>query len=93
MNAELSARRAAAASLLADFEHDDEAADATARAVWAGRLAAMLTSLLGALDADARTGDSARLTEIRAYFAAFDWEFGGRQYALEALERIAGGQS
>jgi len=56
MSAELTARRAAAATLLADFERDDEAADVTARAVWAGRLAAMLTSLLGALDADARTG-------------------------------------
>ena len=31
------------------------------------------------------------IAEIRALLAAFDWEHDDRQYALEAVERIAGG--
>lgn len=37
--------------------------------------------------------DTARLTAIRAVFAGFDWEFDDRQYALEDIQRIAGGDS
>ena len=38
--------------------------------------------------------DTRRLAEIRALLARFDWEHDDRQYALEAIERIAdGGQS
>jgi hypothetical protein len=51
VRAELAARRTAAAELLADYELDDESAGMAGRAVWAGRLAAMLASILGALDA------------------------------------------
>jgi hypothetical protein len=94
MSAELAARRTAAAALLAEFERDDEAADNAARAVWAGRLAAMLASVLGALDAADRNTpltDESRLAEIRGLLAAFDWEHDSRQYALEEIERIAGG--
>jgi len=35
--------------------------------------------------------DSRRLAEIRALLARFDWEHDDRQYALEAIERIADG--
>jgi len=38
--------------------------------------------------------DARRLGEIRALLARFDWEHDDRQYALEAIERIAdGGQA
>ena len=94
MSTELTARRGAAAKLLAEFERDDEAADAAARAVWSGRLAAMLASVLGALDAADRNApslaDESRLAEVRALLAAFDWETDDRQYALEQIDRIIG---
>lgn len=32
--------------------------------------------------------EAGRLAAVRALFAAFDWETGDRQYALEAIERI-----
>lgn len=35
--------------------------------------------------------DARRLAEIRAILAAFDWEHDDRQYALEAIDRIANG--
>jgi hypothetical protein len=38
-------------------------------------------------DADAGT-----LAAIRAVLARFDWEFDDRQYALEEIQRIAGGE-
>jgi len=40
-------------------------------------------------DEDQAPGDTRRLAEIRAIFAAFDWERDDRQYALEAIEMIA----
>jgi hypothetical protein len=44
----------------------------------------------GASDA----GDTQRLDRIRVVLAKFDWEHDDRQYALEAIERIAeGGQA
>jgi hypothetical protein len=36
--------------------------------------------------------DTRRLAKIRAVLAAFDWEHDDRQYALEAIERIADGE-
>lgn len=39
------------------------------------------------------TGDTRRLGEIRALLARFDWEHDDRQYALEAIERIAEGET
>jgi hypothetical protein len=59
------------------------------------RLAAELRRQLGQVldvvtetEADPAEG---RLAAIRAVFARFDWEFDDRQYALEEIERIAGG--
>lgn len=50
---------------------------------------------LGAvLAAVAEMHDAAgQLAEIRAVLAAFDWERDDRQYALERIEEIAGGQT
>jgi len=39
-----------------------------------------------------RQDEGRQLAEIRAVLAAFDWEFDDRQYALEHIERIAGGE-
>jgi hypothetical protein len=52
--------------------------------------------LLGALAAiieraAAEAEDTRRLGEIRALLTAFDWEHDDRQYALEAIGRIADG--
>jgi hypothetical protein len=47
----------------------------------------LLGQVLGLLAA--RQDDSRRVAEIRAMLAAFDWEFGDRQLALERIERIA----
>lgn len=38
-------------------------------------------------------GDTRRLADIRALLARFDWEHDDRQLALEAIERIAEGES
>jgi hypothetical protein len=35
--------------------------------------------------------DAGRLAAVRAVLARFDWERDDRQYALEEIERIAGG--
>ena len=37
--------------------------------------------------------DTRCLAEIRALLAAFDWEHDDRQYALERIEMIVGGES
>jgi hypothetical protein len=57
------------------------------------RECAELRRLLGqVLGIVAERQDEARqLAEVRAVFAAFDWEFDDRQYALEAIERIVTG--
>jgi hypothetical protein len=42
-----------------------------------------------------RQAETRKLAEIRAVLAAFDWEFGDRQLALERIEQLAceiGGQ-
>ena len=41
--------------------------------------------------AEGAAKDARRLGEIRALLGRFDWEHDDRQYALEAVERIAGG--
>jgi hypothetical protein len=47
----------------------------------------LLASVLAVLAE--RQAESHQLAEIRAMLAAFDWEFGDRQLALERIERIA----
>jgi hypothetical protein len=42
------------------------------------------------IEADPAKG---RLAEIRAAFARFNWELDDRQYALEEIQRIAGGDA
>ena len=39
-----------------------------------------------------RQDEGRQLAEVRAVLAAFDWERDDRQYALEHIDRIAGGQ-
>jgi hypothetical protein len=58
------------------------------------RECAELRRLLGqVLDVLAeRQANTRQLAEIRAVFAAFDWERDDRQLALERIEQIAGGQ-
>jgi hypothetical protein len=100
MSAELDARRVAAAAVLADFdrwEHGDvfSVDGAGDWPAWAERLAAHLRSLLEQLDADTAAEQAhecragARLEEIRAIFAVFDWTADDQQYALEQIEDIA----
>jgi len=43
------------------------------------------------LDIIGEDDDAGKLTGIRAVLAAFDWERDDRQYALERIEMIAGG--
>ena len=59
------------------------------------RECADLRRLLGqVLDVLAESRSAARqLAEIQAVLAAFDWERDDRQYALERIEEIAGGQA
>jgi hypothetical protein len=40
-----------------------------------------------------RQAETRQLAEIREIFAHFDWEYHDRQLALEAIERIAVGES
>ena len=49
-----------------------------------------LTAIIERLAAEA-ADDARRLCEIRAVLAGFDWEHDDRQFALEAIDRIAGG--
>jgi hypothetical protein len=92
VSADLSARCTAAAAALADYRAGGEM-DMMDRALWAGRLAAELAALLAGVAEDDATADSARLAEVRALLAAFDWERGDRQYALEDIARIAEGSA
>ena len=39
-----------------------------------------------------RQDEARQLAQVRAVLAAFDWEHDDRQYALEHIERIAGGE-
>jgi hypothetical protein len=57
-----------------------------------GHLAAAVRMLLEYVDQD--DDDSAgKLAAVRAVLARFDWEHDDRQYALEEIDRIAGGAS
>ena len=88
MSAELAARRTAAAAVLADYaEACTSGADVADRALWAARLADMLTLLLGDLG-EGPAGAAEQLEEIRLVLAAFDWETDDRQYALEQIDGI-----
>ena len=94
MSADLAARRAAAASVLADYNRELRTAPLSRPPgrEWMLRLATELESLLTALDdGDAVSEDAGKLAAIRAVLAAFDWEHDERQYALEEIERIAAG--
>lgn len=99
MNAELAARRTAAAAVLADYaEACTSGADVADRALWAARLADTLGLVLAGLAAAViPPGEPAamqQLEEIRLVLEAFDWELSDRQLALEAIERIvSGGES
>ena len=88
VSAELEARRTAAAAALADYRRDEAGTGEPSWAMWAGRLAAALESVL-AMPPEPEPG---KLAAIRAVVAAFDWEFDDRQLALEHIERIAEGQ-
>ena len=88
VSAELAARRTAAAAVLADYaEACTSGADVADRALWAARLADMLTLLLGDL-ATSPAGPAEQLEEIRLVLEAFDWETDDRQYALEQIDGI-----
>jgi hypothetical protein len=54
----------------------------------AARLADAVRQLLDVIEQD---GDAGKLAEIRAILDGFDWERDDRQYALERIEMIAGG--
>ena len=54
-------------------------------------LAAVAERLGSGGDTDAAAEDTRRLGAIRGLLARFDWEHDDRQYALEAIERIADG--
>ncbi len=92
MSAEAGARRIAAAAMLGDFRAALGPAAwpaAPDMASWALRLARALDDLLASPEEPA-DGDGGRLDAIRGLLEAFDWEHDDRQYALEAIERIAG---
>ena len=101
--AEQAARRTAAMAALADFRREEVSGQPVPWAMWAGRLAAALDSVLATPptvqemreiffpeDPEGRQAqdEAGKLAEIRAVLAAFDWEFDDRQLALEHIERI-----
>jgi hypothetical protein len=74
------------------FPRWDDTAAAYAEAFGTARyLLAELADLAERLAAPtgAEADDTRRLGEIRALLSRFDWEHDDRQYALEAIERIA----
>jgi hypothetical protein len=78
---------------LRKFTGEDELAlayaVAFARAQW--ELRELLLVVERIVEGGQAAEDTRRLGEIRALLAGFDWEHDDRQYALEAIERIAGG--
>jgi len=90
VSAEQAARRTAAAAVLIDSQRAMVGADVADRALWAGRLADMLTLLLGE-PGEGPAGPAEQLEEIRLVLEAFDWETDDRQYALEQIEQIVSG--
>jgi hypothetical protein len=97
VNAELAARRTAAAAVLGDYRAELASAPLTRPPgrEWMLRLASVLGDLLAALgEPDGATEDTQRLDRVRVVLAKFDWEHDDRQLALEAIERIVdGGQA
>ena len=91
LNAELGARRIAAAAVLGDYRAAVASAPVTRPPgrEWMLRLASVLEDLLAELGDPAE--DTRRLSEIRELLSHFNWEFDDRQLALEAIERIADG--
>jgi len=87
VSAEQAARRTAAAAVLIDYQRAMVGADVADRALWAGRLADMLTLLLGE-PGEAPAGPAEQLEEIRLVLEAFCWETDDRQYALEQIDDI-----
>jgi hypothetical protein len=64
----------------------------SARAETLGRAKHLLRELAAIADRlGGEAEDAGRLAEVRGVLAGFDWERDDRQYALEAIERIAGG--
>jgi hypothetical protein len=87
VNAELAARRTAAAAVLADYQRSAaELADVADRALWAGRLADMLGLVLA--EFDAAPPAAAQLAEIRLVLADAERVADNRQYALEQIDDI-----
>jgi hypothetical protein len=101
VSAELSARRTAAAAVLADFKRETDRYIDTNGTVprpdmgmWAWRLSSELRSVLQRLDDEAgEPSAAAQLAEVRAVLEAFDWETGDRQFALEHVDDIVNGRS
>ncbi len=84
------------ASKIREFTGEDDGhlgrAVALARAqILLADLAAVVERLAAADVAPEAAEDTRRLAEVRGLLAAFDWEHDDRQYALEAIERIADG--
>jgi hypothetical protein len=94
LNAELNARRTAAAAVLTDYKAAVASAPLTSPPgrEWMLRLASVLEGVLAVPEGSgAAAEDTRRLEAIRAVLAGFDWERGDRQYALEEIDRIASG--
>jgi hypothetical protein len=79
---------------LASFPPDAELArmPAAELVTWAVRMQGA-AQLLDAYVREAEADDARCLREIRGVLARFDWERDDRQYALEAIERIAEGET
>ena len=104
MSAELSARRTAAAAVLADYERAVEdhrlgigPSDAATFAEWSGRLSYHVGSLLGQLDTETpgpleQLGAEAVLRQLAQIRLVLDQVFGDeyadRQYAIEQIDDI-----
>jgi hypothetical protein len=93
VNAELAARRTAAAAVLADYKRASGGMDIADLALWAARMADMLGHVLAVLDDGDRASAqfpaaASQMAEIRLVLDAFDWENDDRQYALEAIDGI-----
>lgn len=96
--AELAARRAEAAAVLAGYTGSAGTADPGALSMAADLLAGALGDLLAVLDEGDQAAAqfpaaAAQLAEIRLVLDVFDWESDDRQLALEAIADIVeGGQ-
>jgi len=96
VSAELAARRTAAAAVLADYMREASGADTADLALWAARMADMLSHVLAVLDEGDRAAGqfptaAVQLAEIRLVLEALDWETDDRQFALEQIDQIVNG--